>query len=608
MFQSFKNRLIQAREKAGIARVARTARSALWAPVLCLTGCVATVDDSEDVASEQQATCQNGDVTFTVFPLSGTNGRNWMIVNYLDLDPTTSLPGDPTTGLRDYQGQVGALARTYDGHQGVDISIPSFREMDNDMALVRAAAPGTVTEIIQTNPDRNTSCTGSPNIITVTHANGYKMRYWHIKRNSSRVSMNQSVSAGTVLAVAGSSGCSTQPHLHFEVLNCANVAIETFATNMWSAPPAYNPASNVMDVMLRAGGSPTVAQVKDPKPNPTQMAPGSTLGVGLSLAARGGDNYDVRLINPSGGIAAQQTNTIGGAARFTQVYSPSVAPITFTLGSQLGDWKVEVRVNGTLRVTRLISVTSHIERHGIAHAAFQSTFDDAVAAGYRPVWIDGYEVGSSSFVNALFGTVDSAWQGRFARTSAQHQSDITTLTGQGYALKQVDSYLVAGQVRYAAVFDKKPVPQWTAYHGATEGDHVATFNSLLGQGFRPVNISAVNVSGSRFFTALYDKANVGSFATLTGMTDAQYQTETTANVAAGRRVAYVNVFTESNAPRFSAIWNQANTGSWSAQHGMTDAAFGASHASNVAAGRKARCLTGYDSSGSARFAALWTSL
>src|SRR5712691_5201265 len=37
----------------------------------------------------------------------------------------------------------------------------------------------------------------------------------------------------------------------------------------------------------------------------------------------------------------------------------------------------------------------------------------------------------------------------------------------------------------------------------------ANFNNFVSQGYWPVNISAVNVGGTRFFTALYDKAAAG---------------------------------------------------------------------------------------------------
>jgi murein DD-endopeptidase MepM/ murein hydrolase activator NlpD len=109
-----------------------------------------------------------------------------------------------------------------------------------------------VDQVIQNQFDRNTSCTGSWNVVRVRHANGFAIYYGHIKKSSAKVVVGQAVVAGTPLAIAGSAGCSTQAHLHLEVQNCSNVPVETMLqAGMWTSPPTYNPTSNIMDVMLR---------------------------------------------------------------------------------------------------------------------------------------------------------------------------------------------------------------------------------------------------------------------------------------------------------------------------------------------------------------------
>jgi murein DD-endopeptidase MepM/ murein hydrolase activator NlpD len=561
----------------------------------------AQLEKAEEIADSEQALCNASEVTISQFPLAGTNGRNWMINNYLDLDPAASA-------TKDYLNKTGSLARTYDGHTGIDIDIPSFREMDGNTAVIRAAAPGVVDQVVQNQPDRNTSCTGSWNVVRVKHANGFFFYYGHIKRNSAMVSVGQTVAAGTRLAIAGSSGCSTQPHVHFEVQNCSGTPIETLLQpGMWSSPPVYDPPSDILDVMLRAGAAPTVAQIKDPAPNPTLITPNSTLGIGLSAAVRGGDVINVTLVPPSG-ASSSQSFTVSGVARFGHWYPAW----SFTIGSTVGTWTIQVRVNNVLKTTRTIGVSTltpgfaQVARHGVSNAQYQSVFTDVTTAGYRPEWVDGYEVSGATFFNALFSPPDTAWVARHNLTGAQYQTEFNNWVGQGYRLAQVDSYLNGGQVLYAAIFDKRSVPQWTAYHGVSQATHVANFNNLTSQGYRPVNISAVN-GGTRTFTALYDKKNVGSFFTLTGMTESEYQAQFDANIAAGRRPAYIDAFMESGVPKISAIWNQVNAGSWVARHGLTSAQYQAEFNTWTAQGLLVRAVTGYESGGSARFAALFTS-
>ncbi|HSC88365.1 MAG TPA: hypothetical protein VLC09_13880, partial [Polyangiaceae bacterium] len=102
------------------------------------------------------------------WPLDGSAGRDWIITNYLDRQPGA--------GLLDYRGGQ----RTYDGHGGVDIAIPSLRVMDTGV-VVRAVAAGQVTAVHDGEPDRNTlsqllGCKLVANSVYVTQADGREAR------------------------------------------------------------------------------------------------------------------------------------------------------------------------------------------------------------------------------------------------------------------------------------------------------------------------------------------------------------------------------------------------------------------------------------------------
>jgi len=53
-------------------------------------------------------------------------------------------------------------------------------------------------------------------VVMVKHSNGYETRYAHLTRT--RVKKGQSVEAGDIVGLLGSTGRSTGPHLHYEVL------------------------------------------------------------------------------------------------------------------------------------------------------------------------------------------------------------------------------------------------------------------------------------------------------------------------------------------------------------------------------------------------------
>ncbi|MBV5262077.1 M23 family metallopeptidase [Synechococcus moorigangaii CMS01] len=57
------------------------------------------------------------------------------------------------------------------------------------------------------------------NYVLLRHANGEHSLYAHLRQGSLRVQPGQVVTAGTPIAEVGSSGNSTQPHLHFQVID-----------------------------------------------------------------------------------------------------------------------------------------------------------------------------------------------------------------------------------------------------------------------------------------------------------------------------------------------------------------------------------------------------
>ncbi len=148
----------------------------------------------------------------------------------VDHDPTEY---DDTTvdGLicTNYDGRT--FPWCYDGHRGSDFLLDGgFSQMDNGSATIVAAAAGTVVEVEDGHYDRchgeigGVSCDGNDGIandivIEVTGADGtaYRTMYWHLLNGSPMVAVGDHVDCGTPLAKVGSSGNSSQPHLHFEL-------------------------------------------------------------------------------------------------------------------------------------------------------------------------------------------------------------------------------------------------------------------------------------------------------------------------------------------------------------------------------------------------------
>ncbi|MEL7222261.1 MAG: peptidoglycan DD-metalloendopeptidase family protein, partial [Bacteroidota bacterium] len=178
-------------------------------------------------------------------PAAGFSDPDYYIItNYVDQDPGA--------GIQDYN----CGTKTYDGHRGIDIMTFPYRwhKMDQDEVEVIALMDGTIIGKMDGNPDNSCdlSCLTNWNAVFIQHSDGSIGWYGHLKTNSlTTKAVGASVSQGEFLGVVGSSGCSTDPHLHLEVYedNSLTTLIEPFAgscntfangnTSWWIDQPDY---------------------------------------------------------------------------------------------------------------------------------------------------------------------------------------------------------------------------------------------------------------------------------------------------------------------------------------------------------------------------------
>ncbi len=139
--------------------------------------------------------------------------ENYMLNNYMDVDRDTGFT----------QKDWYCYNMNYRGHEGNDYSLYPFfwRMMDNKNVFACAGAAGVVIGVrddltndyncLQPGEDNNA------NYVALLHSDSSITRYLHIKRNSARVAEGQFVEEGALLANIGSSGHTSNPHLHFDL-------------------------------------------------------------------------------------------------------------------------------------------------------------------------------------------------------------------------------------------------------------------------------------------------------------------------------------------------------------------------------------------------------
>jgi Bacterial tandem repeat domain 1/Peptidase family M23 len=250
--------------------------------------------------------------------------------------------------------------------------------------------------------------------------------------------------------------------------------------------------------------------------------------------------------------------------------------------------------------------SAEVARHGLPSEDYQCMFDQAVNAGYRLEWIDGFNFKGKVYFNVIFRPGGGGdWAASHNLTGAQYQDEFDKRKAQGFRLAQVDSYPAGNRILYAAIFVKDRGLPGVAYHGVSAAEHQKRFDELTAGPWRPKNISVVSLGGERFYTALYVKADVGGYEAKSFLTPAEYQKLFDENKQKGRQLTYLNAYEHNGQPRFTAIWNSSTQGAFKARHGLSGGEYQAEWESALKSGMLTRMVTGYTDGGAANYAAVW---
>ena len=122
----------------------------------------------------------------------------------------------------------------------------------------------------------------------------------------------------------------------------------------------------------------------------------------------------------------------------------------------------------------------------------------------------------------------------------------------------------------------------------------------------PVNVSVVSVGGKRYYTAFYEKRNVGGSVLKSALTQQEYQDYFDDMKSKKWEQAYVNAYHHGGKTYFSAIWYQnAGYSAYSATRKSSAEGYQEKWESSTESGMLTRAVTGYQEGGQHWFAAHW---
>jgi len=477
--------------------------------------------------------CKKEDLKLAT-PIEGKVSQDWIVKNYYDHDK-----GNKT--LKDYTGAVGASAKTYDGHIGIDYRARSLRSIDEKQHVVAAAAGVVINLGNSVSFDRSTETTfkypafafdpyhfnsGEGNFVTVRHKNGFKTRYVHNAYGSVLVKKGDVVAEGQQLAVVGSSGKSTSAHLHFEVKDCDDKPLDPFKHGLFKTPAPYNPPLGLLELALQRGNVDLPFHAQDPGPQLVQLQPGERLGLTAIIAGGRGKKVHFELRAP-GKKSATHARTVKADAKaqtepvFQEwlVHKPGIWHLRVSElkpGYSKASWP---KLADQYFLVKHLGADKQVVTLGpLPSSHFLKQYKTKLTLGYQPVWIDVFETTGSPLIVAVMDR-DHKVERRAYFDLAMNA--LLPLIGQrgvrGFVPVRVESYFKGNQKRFAVLLERraganyaievrnhsmaKPDPR---YHFVVarlvrKNKWVKQRVMMEAAGFRPISLSAIVDSQNRYY-------------------------------------------------------------------------------------------------------------
>ncbi|MDO9356307.1 MAG: M23 family metallopeptidase, partial [Solirubrobacteraceae bacterium] len=221
-------------------------------------------------------------------------------------------------------------SRSYDGHDGTDIRLPSIVAEASPLGVVRAAADGKVLRVRNDAVDVSVRETGIAKVagvecgngLVIAHRDGYETQYCHLAKGSVQPRPGDTVKAGQGIGQAGLSGASEFPHLHFTVrrdgatvdpfsLSSQSCSIEPvrLADSLWD-PALHEGLTYKAGTILNSGfsdGPVTMAAIDAATVANASGDPNALVAWVRAIGLDEGDTQSFVLKGPEGTVLAEKT-------------------------------------------------------------------------------------------------------------------------------------------------------------------------------------------------------------------------------------------------------------------------------------------------------------
>lgn len=194
-------------------------------------------------------------------------------------------------------------------------------------------------------------------------------------------------------------------------------------------------------------------------------------------------------------------------------------------------------------------------RSGMTATAFRDYHDDIHAVGYRLVWLDGFEVGSTAYYNGIWELTQGPTQRlRLGESLANHLVAHENNVTDGFHRVDIGSFSVGDSSYHFGVWAAGRGVETEVRHGMTSSVYQDAFNELGGDGWRIHRVNGYTVAGAERFSALWKRTGVGDGWSYHGMAADDFVAHHTNATYQGYRPVYIDPYNVGTSTRYNATW------------------------------------------------------
>jgi CubicO group peptidase (beta-lactamase class C family) len=233
---------------------------------------------------------------------------------------------------------------------------------------------------------------------------------------------------------------------------------------------------------------------------------------------------------------------------------------------------------------------------GLSAAAHQSWIQEATAAGFRAVAVNGFGDGGQPRF-AVIAVKDGRplpWEARHDQTAEQFAAEVNALNRKGFRPVSVSGYRGGDGSRFASLWVKDGRRlRWEERHDLTAREYADAILALPKRGLRPELVSGyADGAGSYRFVVVLVEAGRTAWAAPHDLTAEQYQEEIDKQSHRGYRPAGVTAYPTPAGPRFAAVFLKSSA-AWTAKSDLSAAECQGEFERRLAQGFRPVSVAGY---------------